>query len=98
MGRLDKYSSDGGGSTIVGFDATENLLNFIPLDWPKKASAMLPYCVSRCNDVGSIETLVSRLSHWEGTWFYSSDPVARDTVVVRKYFRTFKYGLLGHWF
>ena len=36
IGRLEASVSDIGGPTIVGSDATENVLNFTPLDWSRK--------------------------------------------------------------
>ena len=38
IGRLEASVSDIGGPTIVGSDATENVLNFTPLDWSRKVS------------------------------------------------------------
>ena len=39
--KLDASSHDIGGPTIVGSDATGNLSNFTPRNWPKKASVKL---------------------------------------------------------
>ena len=44
MGRFNASSCDVGGPTMVGSDATENVSNFAPLDWPRKASARLKFC------------------------------------------------------
>ena len=44
MGRFNASFCDIGGPTVVGSDATENFFNFIPLDWPRKASARLKIC------------------------------------------------------
>ena len=44
MGRFNASFCDVGGPTMVGSDATENVSNFTPLDWPGEASARLKFC------------------------------------------------------
>ena len=45
MGRFNVSFCDVARPTMVGSNATENVSNFTPLDWPRKASTRLKFCL-----------------------------------------------------